>query len=66
VPNLHFEAYDSGGDNPTLGAILDTVEETLWNGWVPDVSHRALNQSIWYGNEYENGGEFTNIEVFVH
>ena len=51
TPGLYFEAYDSGGNNPTLGTILDTVLDPVWNGWIPDVSHQALNQNIWYSND---------------
>jgi len=51
VPGLFFEAYNSGGDNPTLGTIMDTAEDAIWNGWTPDVSHIALNQNVWYSND---------------
>jgi len=51
LPGLAFEAYNSGGTNPTLGTIMDTAGDIVWNGWTPDVAHVALNQSVWYSND---------------
>jgi hypothetical protein len=51
LPGLFFEAYNSGGNNPTLGTILATVEDPIWNEWTPAVSHVALQQTIWYSND---------------
>ena len=69
-PGLYFEAYDVEGlyDLPTLGTILDTVEDPVWNHWNPSVVHPALEQDVWYSsnsNPFENDiPTFNNVDTF--